>query len=193
MALSPDQHLKRPCATLVRLVGRAINTVDLISWIQLKGHTSDGRGISGTDLVGCVTSLEWHTKGLRRLSPLTLTFLREVRFFAWSLMHLLFRGMPTEPEAFWGMPGASGLRSCAETTLKRPCATLVRLLDPVDETHFGRPWYLVGCITSQDSVVSRGCLVRGPGRPSIRITRPRLTFLEPHGAVSPGSNPPRWR
>ena len=35
-----------------------------------------------------------------------------------ALEVLLFRGMPTRPEAFCGMPGASGLRPCAWTHLK---------------------------------------------------------------------------
>ena len=35
---------------------------------------------------------------------------------------------------------------------------------------------LVGCVTSLDTVVSRGFLAWVQGRPSIRVTRPRLTF-----------------
>ena len=38
---------------------------------------------------------------------------------------------------------------------------------------------LVGCVTFLDAVISQGCLVRVPGRPSIRVT---LTILKPHGA-----------
>ena len=50
---------------------------------------------------------------------------------------------------------------------------------------------LVGSVPSLDTNVSRGCLVWVSGRPSIRVTRPRLSFLEPQGTVSPSSNPPR--
>ena len=49
---------------------------------------------------------------------------------------------------------------------------------------------LVGCVTTLDTVVSRCCQARVPGRPSIRVTRPRLTFLEPQVAFLPSFNPP---
>ena len=32
--------------------------ISLLNWIQLMGHISAGRGVSSTDLVGCVSSLE---------------------------------------------------------------------------------------------------------------------------------------
>ena len=51
---------------------------------------------------------------------------------------------------------------------------------------------LVGCVTALDKVVSRGCQMRVPGRVSICITWPILTFLDPQEAVLPGCNPP-WR
>ena len=44
---------------------------------------------------------------------------------------------------------------------------------------------------SLDTVVSWGCLARVPARPSICVTWPRLTFLEPQGTVPRDSNPPR--
>ena len=44
--------------------------------------------------------------------------------------------------------------------------------DPVDETHFGRPWY-------QRHGSGRVCHVS------------ELIYLEPQEAVPPGSNPPR--
>ena len=50
---------------------------------------------------------------------------------------------------------------------------------------------LVGYVTYLDTVVSLGCLARVPGRPNIRVTRPRLTLLEPQEAVPESSNPPR--
>ena len=50
--------------------------------------------------------------------------------------------------------------------------------------------YQIDGVTSLDAVVSLGCLARVPGRPSIRVMRPRVTYLELQGAVTPGSNPP---
>ena len=46
---------------------------------------------------------------------------------------------------------------------------------------------LVRCVTSLDTVLSLGCLSQVLGRPRIRTTCPRLKFLEPQGAVPPGS------
>ena len=77
------------------------------SWIQLMGHTS----------AGCVTSLDIPRASEEGI-PQALTLLRGVGLSlgAWAP---LFRGMPTGPEVFWGMPGACGLRSCAWTHLKK--------------------------------------------------------------------------
>ena len=62
-------------------------------------------------------------------------------------------------------------------------------LDPVDGSHFGRPWY-------QSHGFDRVCHVSGDGNqprlPSIRVTRLRLTFLEPQGTSLLGSTPP-WK
>ena len=46
----------------------------------------------------------------------------------------LFRGMPTGPEAFLEPLCVSGQRLCARTHLKRPCATLARLVGRVTNT-----------------------------------------------------------
>ena len=85
-------------------------TLILISWIQLMGHTSASRGVSGMDLVGCVTSLE-----PQGAIPPGLTLLGGVRFIAWRPF---FRGMPTMPEALLGMPGAFEQQLCTRTHLK---------------------------------------------------------------------------
>ena len=50
---------------------------------------------------------------------------------------------------------------------------------------------LVEGITCLNTVVSHGCLARVPGKLSIWVMQPRLTFPEPQGAVPLGSNPPR--
>ena len=83
-----------------------------ISRIQLMGHTSAGRGVSGTDLVGCVLSLDIpRTSGGGR--PPGFYPLRRGFIYRLAPMGPLFRGIPTGPEGFLGMPGASGLRPCA--------------------------------------------------------------------------------
>ena len=51
---------------------------------------------------------------------------------------------------------------------------------------------LVGCVMSLDMVVSQGCLAQVPGRPTICVMRPRLTFRASGGCSSLGYNPP-WR
>ena len=59
----------------------------------------------------------------------------------------LFRWMSTEPEAFWGMPGVSGLRSGAWTSLKNAsCHT--RLLGGVFNKYHSRR-KLVGVLTAK--------------------------------------------
>ena len=52
------------------------------------------------------------------------------RFIAWSLRNPFFRGLSTEPEAFWGMSGVSGLQQALrpDPLLKKPCATVIRSL-----------------------------------------------------------------
>ena len=110
-------------------------------------HTSAGRGISGTDLVGHVTSLDTIVNrgclarvsgrpSIRVTQP-RLAFLEphggggsEGLGFILAPEAPLFRGMPTVPEGFLGMLGASGLRPCVPTRLKKAlCHT--RLLDGV--------------------------------------------------------------
>ena len=113
-------------------------------------YTSAGRGINGTNLVGCVKSLDtivswgclvWVSgrPSIRvtrprmtflepqGLSLQVLTHLESARFIAWCLRRFIFRRMPTGPEAFWGMLGVSGICPSARTHLKkalyhtRPC------------------------------------------------------------------------
>ena len=48
---------------------------------------------------------------------------------------------------------------------------------------------LVEYVTVLDTVVSRGCLARVTGRPSLHVMHPRLTYLEPQEDVPSGSNP----
>ena len=82
------------------------------------------RGISGTDLVGCVSSLD-----IPRASgavPQVLTLLGGARFIAWRRRRSFLREHRRGP--FWGMPGVFGQRPSAWTQLKKPCATLVQLV-----------------------------------------------------------------
>ena len=77
-----------------------------ISRIQLMRHTSAGRSASCTDLVGCVSLLDVHQAGCAGILP-GFNAPQRGWIYRW-----------TGPEAFWGMPGASGLRPCAWTHLK---------------------------------------------------------------------------
>ena len=52
-----------------------------------------------------------------RFPPPALNRFVGVKFIAWRLRRL-FRGMPTEPEAFLEPPGVSGRQLCARTHLK---------------------------------------------------------------------------
>ena len=123
--------------------------------IQLMGHSSACLGISGTDLVECVMSLDmvvsrgWLARvpgrpSIRVTRP-RLTILEHQggrfpssnstgggRFIAWRLRHPLFKGIPMGPKTFLGMFGVSRLQTCAQTLLKRPCATHFRLVRRVN-------------------------------------------------------------
>ena len=83
----------------------------------------DRTHFSGTDLVGCVSSLN-----IPRASggcPLqVLTLFGGVKYIAWRLRYPPFRGMPMGPQAFLRIPGASGLWPCARTHfIKALCHT----------------------------------------------------------------------
>ena len=112
--------------------------------------------------------------------PWTLNPLGGPRIIAWRLGRPIFRGMPTGYKVFLEPPGVSGLRPpFAGTTLKRPCAKLVRLV--------GRTTNRQIILTAFGGGVSlgRSYLMWMPEKPSIHVTQP--TLLEPQG-----SNPP-WR
>ena len=88
-----------------------------ISRIQLMGLTSAGRGVSDTDLVGCVLSLD--ISQASGGSPPRFYSPRRGLVHRLAPEATLFRGMPTRPEAFLGRPGVSGLRPCVGPTLKK--------------------------------------------------------------------------
>ena len=103
--------------------------------------------INGTDLVGCVSSLETSRASVGR-HPQALTLLEGVRFIA-----PLFWGMPTGPEAFLGYRACLGyvwtwthLKKALSNTCPVGGAVnkyhLFDKLDPVYGAHFGRPCYL---------------------------------------------------
>ena len=73
------------------------------------GHTS----------ASCGVNVSGHTSSLRVPSPQALTFLGSDRFIAWRLRHPALGECRRGPETFFGMLGASGLRPCARTHLKK--------------------------------------------------------------------------
>ena len=97
--------------------------------------------------------------------------------------------MLTGPKEFLGMLGASRLRPCIRTNLKKGIEPYLpvwfdgdkyrwfKKLDPVNGPHFSWSVYHVS-----ETMVIWGCLALVPGRSSIWVTRIRLTFLEPEGA-----------
>ena len=78
--------------------------------LQLPGSSLASRVICGTDMAECVS--------------VPGDFLRPHGAFALIRGMPLIRRMSIEPEALLGMPDACGLRPCAWTHLKWPCATL---------------------------------------------------------------------
>ena len=104
-------------------------------------HTSVVRVQQYTDLVECVlvpVAVNWghliwipgsqhscrahqdqHLWASGGHPPKALTFLEEARFYCLVPEVLLFRGIPTEPEAFLCLPGMSGLQPCARTHPKQ--------------------------------------------------------------------------
>ena len=62
----------------------------------------------------CHARWDQNLSSLRWPSPRALTISGWIKFIA-----PLFRGIPTGPEAFWGIPGVSELRFCAWTHLKK--------------------------------------------------------------------------
>ena len=85
--------------------------------------------------------------GGSRSGPTSFNPLRRGWVYRLVLEAPLFKKMLTEPEAFLKLTGASGLRSCAKTLLKRPCA----------KTLLKRPCAtlvrLVGCMTNSGTQV----------------------------------------
>ena len=120
--------------------------VDLISWIQLMEHTSPGCGINGTDLVGCVTSLDWYTSSLRDPSPQALTLLGGVRFIAWRLRRPFLGEWRRGPRHLWECRGCLGYGPAPWPTVKRPCATLVHLVEGATNTVDLISWLIFGLI-----------------------------------------------
>ena len=147
-------------------------------------HTSAGCGIGSTDLVACVTSLDWHTSGFKGPSPLALTIFGGAMFISWHLRRPLFKGMLTVLEAFLEPPGGSELQPYARTHLKNALRPTRLLVGRGPNTFYLIRWsQLLGYI-SLDAVVSQGCLARVPERTSICVTRSQLALLEPQGTVS---------
>ena len=91
------------------------------------GTRSISRVWTNTDQVGCVLvsvavgrGAPWPaSSSLRGPSFQVLTLLRGAGFIVWRLRRPFFRGMPMGSEAFLEPPGASGLRLCARTHLKK--------------------------------------------------------------------------
>ena len=106
------------------------------SWVERMHYSLGGAGLLRTS-VGCVLSMHGSGRvcpgfgGSRSRFALTgilepqvtvshaLTLLGGARFIAWRLRRPFFRGMPTGPEAFLGMPSVSGTRPCIRTHLKK--------------------------------------------------------------------------
>ena len=98
------------------------------------GHTSAGSGISGTDLVGCVTSLDWHTSSFRRPSHQALTLLGGARFIAWCLRRPFLGECRRGPRHFWECRVCLGYGPAPLPTVKILSATLVRLVGRATNT-----------------------------------------------------------
>ena len=159
------------------------------------GHTSAGRGVNGTDLVGSVSSFDIPRVSWGGEIPLASTLFGGARLITLHLRRLSLGECRRGPWHFWECQAHVGSGPASGSTLKRPCTTLIRLVgqptNTVDligwiqlmgYTSAGRVW---SGVMSLDTVVSWGCLARVPEKPSIRVMRPRLTFLEPQGGLLP--------
>ena len=182
-------HLKKTLCQTCPVGG----TADKYRWFQsAESSWWDTLGWA-VDLVRCVTSVDWHTLSLMGAVPQGSNPPRRGYVYRLAPEELLFKGMLTGPEAFLEPPDMSRLWPCARTHLKKALCHTCRfggvrdkyrwfnMLDPVDGAHFGRGISgtdLGGCVKSLDTVVSRGCLARVLESPRIRVTQPRLTFLE---------------
>ena len=86
----------------------------------------------------------WHSCWARRdrhprasgSRPQVLNLIREARFIIWHMRRQFFSGMPIGPEVFLELLGVSRLKPSAWTHLKRPCATLIRLMGRTTNTDF---------------------------------------------------------
>ena len=81
------------------------------------GHTSADRGISGTDLVRCVSSLD--KPSFRGLFTQALTLGGRARFFACRLRHHFLGECRQGLEAILELPRVSGIQPCTRTYLKQ--------------------------------------------------------------------------
>ena len=106
----------------------------------------------------------------------------------------LFMGMLTEPDACLVPPVMSGLRPCTRTQLKRPCATLIWLVECATNTDNLQAgwnvcitlWEVLGKEALRSAAFYRVC-------PSSSINRSRFTLfsiLEPQRPTLPDSS---WR
>ena len=91
-------------------------------------HTSAGCGINGMDLVGCISSLDI-PQAKRGPSPQDLILLEGVRFIAWRLRHLSLGKCRQGSRQFWECRMRLGYDPAPRLTLKRPCVTLVRMVE----------------------------------------------------------------
>ena len=118
--------------------------VDLLSWIQWMGHNLAGCGINGMDLVGCVTSLDWHTSSLWEAFPSALNLLLGVRFTAWYVRRPNLEECRRSSRHFWECRACLGYGNVSGSTLKRPCATLTRLVGRATNTVDLISWLIFG-------------------------------------------------
>ena len=153
--------------------------------------------VSTARIWSCVSTLEYPKP--TGASPKALNLHEGVRFIAWRLTHPFLEECRWGPRHFWSHWARLDDSRALGPTLKFVCLVgrvgcksvevLPNCNNPVEgHTSTGCgicSTDLFGCVTSLDTVLSRGWLTREP-------RRPRLIFLELQRAVQPSSNPP-WR
>ena len=101
--------------------------------IQLMGYTSAGHGVSGTDLVWCVSTLDIPRASVGRPHQ-ALNLLGEVRFISWPQKHPFLGECRRGHKHFWECRANLSYGFALGPTLKSPCTTLVRLVGRLTNT-----------------------------------------------------------
>ena len=123
------RHTAAGRSTMVPIGSVSVLSLAVVGWLRLPymgaGGAQHSRNASETDIL-----LE-----LQEAVPPGSNPLRRGKVYRQTPKVIIFRRMPTGPEAFWGMPGVSGLRPYARTHLKkRSCAALIRLVKRTSNT-----------------------------------------------------------